>query len=548
MQYFIKQFEKSIKTRWNQAALDEFRTSSLTYGELAAKVVENHLFFEAVGLDRGDKVSINARSSAQWAEIFMSVVSGGYVAVQLFNGYTPSDTQSLVHHSDSRILYTEKQIFSNMDFEAMPQVMGVIDLKSGELLASRGNFAEIYASKSGLFASKYPAGLTPDDVNFIDRDMDELCAINYTSGSTGNPKGVMLSVRNFSANVELIPTIYPYIPGESYVSVLPYAHIFGLTYDMITPLCLGLTLCVLYVPPVPANLKPALQHYRPSVFFAVPLILTKLIENTIGEFIHSKSGQEKLADHENNPDFCRALRIILMESLGGNIKVFVTGGAAIPAHFEELIATKLQCPFVTGYGMTECAPTITLGRIGHYKLKSCGVPVTPWVDLKILSPDPKVIPGEVVVKGDVVFEGYYKAAETTKSVMTEDGWFKTGDMGIIDDDNVVFLMGRSKNMLLSTNGQNVFPEEIEVVLNALPYVQESLIVERDGHFIAIVVPNQDLAATDNLSAEALKNIMECNIKALNEKIPAYSQVSGFELRFEPFAKTPKGSIKRFMYN
>ena len=332
MQYFIKQFEKSIKTRWNQAALDEFRTSSLTYGELAAKVVENHLFFEAVGLDRGDKVSINARSSAQWAEIFMSVVSGGYVAVQLFNGYTPSDTQSLVHHSDSRILYTEKQIFSNMDFEAMPQVMGVIDLKSGELLASRGNFAEIYASKSGLFASKYPAGLTPDDVNFIDRDMDELCAINYTSGSTGNPKGVMLSVRNFSANVELIPTIYPYIPGESYVSVLPYAHIFGLTYDMITPLCLGLTLCVLYVPPVPANLKPALQHYTPSVFLAVPLILTKLIENTIGEFIHSKSGQEKLADHENNPDFCRALRIILMESLGGHFKVFVTVGAGIPAH------------------------------------------------------------------------------------------------------------------------------------------------------------------------------------------------------------------------
>ncbi|MGN1216205.1 MAG: AMP-binding protein, partial [Candidatus Cryptobacteroides sp.] len=545
---FIKQFENSIKTRWNQAALDEFRTSSLTYGELAAKIVENHLFFEAAGLHRGDKVTINARSSAQWAEMFMSVVSGGYVAVQLFNGYTPTDTQALVHHSDSRILFTEKQIFSNMDFEAMPQLMGAIDLKSGELLASRGDFASIYASKHDLFARKYAAGFTSDDVNFIDREMDELCAINYTSGSTGNPKGVMLSVRNFSANVELIPTVFPYRSGESYVSVLPYAHIFGLTYDMIEPLCMGMTLCVLYVPPVPANLKPALQHYRPSVFFAVPLILTKLIENTIGEFIHSKSGQDKLNDYQNNPDYCRALRTILMESLGGRIEVFVTGGAAIPAHFEDLMVTKLNCPFVTGYGMTETAPTITLGRLGRYKLKSCGIPVTPWVELRIESSDPRLIPGEVLVKGDVVFEGYYKAEATTKSVMTDDGWFKTGDIGIIDEDNVVFLMGRSKNMLLSTNGQNVFPEEIEVVLNALPYVQESLIVERDGHFIAIVVPNQDLAATDNLSADALKNIMECNIKALNEKIPAYSQVSGFELRFEPFAKTPKGSIKRFMYS
>ncbi|MBQ0144273.1 MAG: AMP-binding protein [Bacteroidales bacterium] len=547
MQYFIKTFEQSIKERWNQPALDEFRTSSMTYGELAQKIVSNHLMFEAAGLKRGDKISINAKSSVQWAEIFMSAVSGGYVAVQLFNGYTPTDTQALVHHSDSRLLFTEKAIFAKMDFEAMPQILAAIDLKSGEILASRGDFAEIYASKEALFAEKYKNGFSAADVNFIDRDLDEVCGINYTSGSTGNPKGVVLTVRNFSANVELIPAIFPYKAGESYVSVLPYAHIFGLTFDMITPLCLGMTLCVLYVPPVPANLKPAMQKYKPAVFFAVPLILTKMIENAIGEFIHSKSGQEKLNDYDNNPDFCNALRIILMEALGGNVKVFVTGGAAIPAHLEELIALKLKAPFVTGYGMTECAPTITLGRIGHYKLKSCGVPVTPWIELKVESQDPRNIPGEVLVKGDVVFTGYYKADETTKAVMTEDGWFKTGDIGVIDEDNVLFLMGRSKNMLLSTNGQNVFPEEIEVVLNALPYVAESLIVERDGHFVAIVVPNQDLAANDNLSAQALKSIMDANIKVLNEKIPGYSQVSGYELRFEPFAKTPKGSIKRFMY-
>lgn len=547
MQYFIKTFENSVKKRWNQPALDEFRTSSLTYGQLAAKIAENQLMYKNVGLNAGDKIAINARSSSQWAEAFMSAVSGGYVSVQLFNGFTPSDTQVLVDHSDSRLLYTEKSIFSKMDFETMPQLLAAIDLKSGELLASRGDFASIYENRAAAFAAAYPQGLQPEDVNYPQRQMDELCAIMYTSGSTGNPKGVMLTVRNFSANIDLIPKNFPYREGDSYVSVLPYAHIFGLVYDMIAPLCLGMHLCVLYVPPVPANLKPAMQQYKPSVFFAVPLILTKMIESSIGEFIHSKSGEAKLADYENNPDFCDALRIILMQALGGNVELFVTGGAAIPAHLEQLLALKMKAPFVTGYGMTEAAPTICLGKAGAYKLKSVGAYQKPWVDLKIESPEPHSIPGEVLIKGDVVFEGYYKAPEITASVMTEDGWFRTGDIGIVDDDDVVFLMGRCKNMILTTNGQNIFPEEIEVVLNALPYVAESIVVEREGLLVALIVPNMDLAAADHLDANALSAVMEQNIEALNAKIPSYSQVSGFELRYEPFSKTPKGSIRRFMY-
>ena len=547
MQYFIKTFENSVKKRWNQPALDEFRTSSLTYGQLAAKIAENQLMYKNVGLNAGDKIAINARSSSQWAEAFMSAVSGGYVSVQLFNGFTPSDTQVLVDHSDSRLLYTEKSIFSKMDFETMPQLLAAIDLKSGELLASRGDFASIYENRAAAFAAAYPQGLQPEDVNYPQRQMDELCAIMYTSGSTGNPKGVMLTVRNFSANIDLIPKNFPYREGDSYVSVLPYAHIFGLVYDMIAPLCLGMHLCVLYVPPVPANLKPAMQQYKPSVFFAVPLILTKMIESSIGEFIHSKSGEAKLADYENNPDFCDALRIILMQALGGNVELFVTGGAAIPAHLEQLLALMMKATFVPGYGMTEAAHTICLGKAGAYKLKSVGAYQKPWVDLKIESPEPHSIPGEVLIKGDVVFEGYYKAPETTASVMTEDGWFRTGDIGIVDDDDVVFLMGRCKNMILTTNGQNIFPEEIEVVLNALPYVAESIVVEREGLLVALIVPNMDLAAADHLDANALSAVMEQNIEALNAKIPSYSQVSGFELRYEPFSKTPKGSIRRFMY-
>ena len=408
MQYFIKTFEASLKRCWDKPALDEFRTSSITYGQLAADIEEIHLYFRAAGLVKGDKIAINAKSSANWAKTFMAAVSGGYVAVELFPGYTPHDTQALVNHSDSRILFTEKQIYKDMHFEEMPQILGVIDMHSGELLDSRNGFDQIYNNRAAAFSQAHPEGLKPEDVSYIDRDMDEMCGIMYTSGSTGFPKGVMLTVRNFSANVDLIPNHFSYIEGENYVSVLPYAHIFGLTFDMITPLCRGMHLVVLFVPPVPTNLKPALREFRPRVFFAVPLILRKMIDDSIGEFVNSKTGRAKLADYENNPEFCEALRIIFMTAMGGNIEVFVTGGAAIPDYIEQLLAVKLKTPFVTGYGMTECAPTISLGHIGAYKLKSVGEYVSEHIDVRIDSVSPARIAGEVLVKGDCVFPGYYK--------------------------------------------------------------------------------------------------------------------------------------------
>ena len=469
------------------------------------------------------------------------------MAVQLFNGFTPADTTQLVNHSDSRILYTEKAIFDKMDFEAMPALLGAIDTRSGELLAARGNFAELYAARDAAFAAAYPAGFTREDVRFAERDLDELCALMYTSGSTGNPKGVMITVRNFSSNIQLIPNHFPYKREDNYVSVLPYAHIFGLVYDLMAPLCYGMTLCILYVPPVPANLKPALRQYKPFVFFAVPLIINKMLDDTIGEFIRSKSGAAKLADHEHNPDFCEALRTIFMNAFGGNLGLMITGGAAMPEQLERLFLEQLQIPFVTGYGMTECTPTITLGHRETYVMKECGEPVPEGIELKIDSPDPRHIPGEVIVRGHVVFTGYYKNPEATRAVLSEDGWFRTGDLGVMDEIGRVFLSGRSKSMILGTNGQNIFPEEIEVVLNQLPYVQESLIVSREGRLTALIVPNQNLLAEQNIDAHTLEQIMDTNLSDLNKKIPAYSAVGNYEILFDPFAKTPKGSIKRFMY-
>lgn len=546
MQNFIEKFETTIKQCWDFPALTDYKSETFSYSQIAKEIATMHLVWKAAGIQQGDKISLNARSCANWAKVFMAVTGAGNVAVQLFNGFTPADAQKFTHHSDSRILFTEKAIFGGMDFEAMPHLLAVFDIKNFELLASRGNFAAIHERGEELFNEAFPEGLTPENINYTKLGLDELCCINYTSGSTGNPKGVMLTVRNISSNIEMIPQHFPYRRGDNYLSVLPFAHIFGLLYDMIACMCTGLHLTILGLPPAPSILKDAMQAVKPRVIMMVPLVLSKMAEFSIGEFVYSRTGKARLADHENHPEFCHALRTIMLSYLGGECEVIVTGGAAIPEDLEQLLITKLDMPLVTGYGMTECAPTISLGHLGHYKLRSCGE-IVERMQARINSADQRNTVGELWVKGDNTFIGYYKNPEADREVFTEDGWFRTGDLGTIDDENTLFLVGRCKSMLLASNGQNVYPEEIEVKLNVLPYIAESIIVQRGEKFTALIVPNADQLTNDGVSAETLGSIMAKNIETLNRQIPSYSQISDYELRTEPFAKTPKGSIKRFMY-
>ena len=381
---FIKKFESTVRKHWNDAALNDYKHPVSTYGQLAAQIEADHLMWKAAGINKADKIALNAKSCAGWAKTFMAIMTGGYVGVQLFDGYTPADTMSLVNHSDSVLLYTEKRLMDKMDFDQMPNIKAAIDVHTGELLASRGDFAEIYNNREIIMKETHPDGFKlADFTGYEDRPADELCGLNYTSGSTGNPKGVMLTVRNFSVNVYLIPRHFPYREGQTYLSVLPFAHIFGLLYDAVEPLCTGMHLTVLGMPPIPAYLKPALNEVKPNVFFAVPLILVKMLDNTIGEFVSSKSGKQKLADYKNNLDYCIALRTIFMSAFGENIELLVTGGAAMAFDLEDLMAQKLQIPFVTGYGMTEACPTIAIGEKGKYKMKSLGEIVAEGIECRI---------------------------------------------------------------------------------------------------------------------------------------------------------------------
>ena len=555
-------FEESVKRHWSAPALSDYQVRTKTYGELAQDIARLQLMWQAMGLQQGDKVAINAKSSVHWSEVFLAALTGGYVSVQLYNAFLPADVQQLVNHSDSKILYTEKKSFASMAFDEMPNVVAIFDTDTLELLAATHEARCAYEQADALLAAAYPpresvetasmmrlptcrdntsdrTSFSATDVHFHHRDLDEVCAIMYTSGSTGNPKGVMLTARNFSWNVEAFQKHIPYCAGDNYVSILPYAHIFGLTCDLITPMCTGMHTIILGRLPIPSVVVEIMQAYSPKIFFAVPLVLAKMVEHVVGQ-------QAGTPAHPDSEQYYRTLREKVMAALGGKIEVFATGGAAIPPAIEQLLAFRIGMPFITGYGMSECAPLLSLGHVGRYKAKSCGETIES-LQVRIASPDPEHIPGEFQVKGECVFAGYYKNPEATAEAFTEDGWFRTGDLGTLDQDSTLFLVGRCKNMLLSTNGQNIYPEEIEDKLSNMSLVNECLVVQRGEKLVGLVYPDQEQIATLGLSRNDIETIMEKNRQDINPTLPSYAQLSTIKIMDQEFEKTPKKSIRRFLY-
>lgn len=531
MKDFITRFQEAVKDNYEKPALNNFRQNSLTYHELSDEIRRIQSAWKAAGLQKGDTIAIYAPNSANWIKIFFAAVTGGYVAVELYHLYTPEDVMRLVCHSDSKFLYMEERVFEQMDIKKMPGLIAVIDIVSLNIIAQHGDFSRLLNNCS--YEENPCNSVNPDDT----------CTIIYTSGSTGSPKGVMLSVRNISANVDAISSAYPYRKGENYLSTLPFAHAFGLMFDVILPLCNGMHTYVLCSAPIPTSLIIALNEIHPHMFFTVPIVLQKLILNLIGNEYNSKEGQHKLANYTDNPDFCQLLKIKILAGMGNEIEVFGTGGATVPFEFESLILNKLSLPFVTVYGMTECSPIISLDVPGKYRMRSSGKYLYN-VQVRIDSQDPSAIPGEILVKGDSVFSGYYKNPDANAKVFTADNWFHTGDLATVDDEKNIFISGRCKNMFLYANGENIYQEEIEEILNELPMVEESLIVCRDDRLIALIVPERD--ANNQLSG-SVNEIMAKNIQTLNKRLPKYSRVTEYELFKEPFAKTSKGNIRRYMY-
>ena len=540
---FIKRFESTVRECWDKPAIGEYEKEHATYGQFAHGIETFRMVCDSIGLKPGDRIAINAGNSYCWALVFMASTVLGYTSVLILKGCTPDTVQGITHNAGCKVLFTEKPTFAGMQFEQLPGLLGVVDLQSMELLAARGNKPELYLLRDKLFSARHRHGFGPEDVSYMERNMEDLCCVIYTSGSTGNPKGVMLTGQNFQNYVDYIPGMFQMEKDDSHVNMLPFAHLFGLAYDMLAPLCLGQTVTIITARPTPSLLGKVLREIRPATLFFVPMVLNKYVTSVIGKNLKSREGRMMLENWESYSEWFEVLKGKVIEALGGNVRKIMSAGAAASLDMEDIMVKVLRLPYVTGYGLTECAPLITLSRTESYRRGSCGK-VLDWVKIRIDSPDERKVPGEILAKSKFVFGGYYLNPEATAEAFTKDGWFRTGDMGTIDEEGHVMLSGRCKNMLLTSNGQNVYPEEIEAILGNMPFVSESLIVQRKETFGALIVPSHEVAG---MSEEDLNTIMDSNIAMLNARIPTYERITWWRLEREPFEKTPKGSIKRFVY-
>ena len=539
--------EQSLRNNWDRPALSDYHGMTLTYKDVARKIAKLHLAFKHAGLGKGDKIAVCGRNSAQWAVAALASITYGTITVPILHDFKPDTIHHLVTHCDARLLFTDASTWENLDHENMPHIKGVVNIADYSLLFSRDKaFTQAREHLNRLFGDKYPERFTPDDVVYECFNQDDIALINYTSGSMGFSKGVMLSYGSLWSNVQYsIDGLDFLVPGDGFVSMLPLAHMFGLTVEMLHPFVKGCHIYFLGRTPSPKILLGAFAEVNPKLIVAVPLVIEKIVKTRV--FPMLEKPLMKLLMHIPFVDdrLMAKIKQGLTDAFGGNLKELIIGGAGLNKDVETFLR-KIQFPYTVGYGMTECGPLICYSSWDKQKQASCGHAVD-RMELRVDSPDPATTPGVLWVRGANVMKGYYKNDEATQACMGADGWMNTGDIAQIDKDGYVFIRGRDKNMILGPSGQNIYPEEIEQQLNNLPYVAESLIVSRDGKLVALIHPDYENATKQGLEDAAVDKQMRDNLKTLNAALPSFSQISDMQIFTEEFEKTPKRSIKRFMY-
>ena len=540
--------EKSIKDNWDKDALTDYLGATLQYHDVARKIEKLHILFENSGLKKGDKVALCGRNSSSWAVAFFATLSYGAVAVPVQNEFKPEQIYNIVNHSEAKLLFVGDVVATTIDGEQMPQLEGIIYLPDFSLILSRSeSLTNARENLNALFGKKYPKFFRAEDVNYFKDEADDLALINYTSGTTGFSKGVMLSYRSVRSNLAWATAdLKPHIkPGSKVLCMLPMAHMYGMICEFICQFSFGSHLYFLTRLPSPSLIAQACTDIRPAIIIAVPMVVEKIIRKNVFPKVQSTATRMLLKMPVVSKKVKERISAIVMEAFGGNAYELVTGGAALNKEIEDFLVS-INFPVTSGYGATECGPMVTYSDYKDFVPGSCGTPVLN-MEVKIVSPDPANVPGEVITRGENVMLGYYKNEEATKEVLDKDGWYHTGDLGTMSADGHLFLRGRIKNMLLGSNGQNVYPEEIEDKLNSMSMVSECIVVQRGDKIVGLVYPDFDEAKEMGFSQSDLQDIMEQNRLELNNMLPSFCHLSVIELRDEEFAKTPKKSIKRYLY-
>lgn len=542
----IQLIEESIRKNWNLDAMTDYKGATLQYKDVARKIEKMHILFEHAGIKKGDKIALCGRNSANWTATFLGVITYGAVAVPILHEFKADNVHNIVNHSEARMLFVGDQVWENFNEAAMPHLEGIIELKNFDLVVSRSQrltYAREHLNEE--FGKRYPCRFRAENVSYRREEPEELAVINYTSGTTGYSKGVMLPYRSIISNVVHIHKKVGLKPGDNVVSMLPLGHMFGLVFDFIYGVTVGAHLWFLTRMPSPKIIAESFAEIRPRVIACVPLIVEKIFKKNILPKVDNKLGKLLLKLPIVSDKIKEQIRTQAMEVFGGNFIEIVIGGAPFNPEVEAFLR-KINFPYTIAYGMTEAAPLICHSRWDEILYTSCGKTVSN-METKVLSSDPERIPGELVCRGMNVMLGYYKNEEATAQAIDCNGWLHTGDMAIKDAEGNIFIKGRCKNMLLTASGQNIYPEEIEARLNNMPFVNESLVILAGDKLIALVYPDNEEAFAQGMDKKALEAAIEVNRTELNKMLPAYSQITRIKLYPEEFEKTAKKSIKRFLY-